>query len=86
MAQCQGPRAQMVRLFFGLHLSLAGKYCKNPKVPAARLNVTPVRAITWFVGVIIHCTFFNNNSPPPRQFLCNKGILKKISYSKANAH
>ena len=30
------------------------------------------RAITWFVRLTIYCTFFNNNSPPPRQFLCNK--------------
>ena len=68
MVQCQGPRAQ-IRLLFGLHLYLAGKYCKNPKVPEAQLNVHPARAITWLVGVTIYCTFFNNNSPPPRQFV-----------------
>ena len=33
------------------------------------------QAITWFVGVTIYCTFFNNNSP--RQFLCKKILLKK---------
>ena len=65
MAQCQGPRAQM-RLFFGLHLYLAGKYCENLKVPGAQLNVNRARAITWFVGVTISSTFFNNNLPPPR--------------------
>ena len=43
------------------------------------------RAITWLVGVTIYSTFFNNNSPPPRQFLCNEILLKKISYSKGNA-
>ena len=85
MDQCQGPRTQ-IRLFFGLHLCLAGKYCKNPRVPGAQLNVNPARAITWFVGVTIYCTFFNNNSPPPRQFLCNKVLSKKISYRKGNAH
>ena len=71
MAQCQGPRTQ-VRLFFGLHLHLAGNYCENPKVPVAQLNVNLARAITWFVGVTIYCTFFNDNSSPPRQFLCKK--------------
>ena len=31
MAQCQGPRAQMVRHLFGLHLYRAGRCRKNPK-------------------------------------------------------
>ena len=81
MAQCQGFRAH-IGLFFNLHLHLGGKYCKNPKVPVVQFNVFPARAITWFVGVTIYCAFFNNTSPPPRQFLCNKILLKKISYSK----
>ena len=85
MAQCQRPRAQMVRLFFGVHLYLTGKFCKNPKMPGAQLSVNPARAVTWFAGVTIYCTFFNDNLPPPRQFLCNKILLKKISYSKGNA-
>ena len=65
--------------FFGLHLYLAGKYCKNLKMPGVQLNVNPARAITWLVGVTIYCTFFNKNSPTPRQFLCNKILLKTIS-------
>ena len=76
----------MVKLVFGLHLYLVGKYCENPKVPGAQFSVNPARAITWFVGVTIYCTFFNNNLPPPRQFLSNRKLLKKISYSKGNAH
>ena len=60
MAQCKVPRAQ-VRLFFGLHLYLAVKYCENLKVPGAQLNVNTARAIAWFVGVTIYCTFFNDN-------------------------
>ena len=74
------------KAFFGLHVYLVGKYCENPKVQGALLNVSLARAITWFVGITICCTPFNNNSPPPRQFLCNKILLKKISYSKGNAH
>ena len=45
----------------------------------AQLNINPARAITWFVGVTIYCTFFNNNSPPFCQFLCNKILLKKLA-------
>ena len=71
---------------FFCFLYLAEKYCQNPKVPGAQLNVNPARAMAWFVGVTIYSTFFNNNSPLPRQSLCNKILLKKISYGKGNAH
>ena len=64
------PRSD--KTFFGLHLYLAGKHCEKLKVPGAQLNVNRARAITWFVGVTVYCTFCNNNSLPPRQFLCNK--------------
>ena len=74
------PRSH--KTFFDLHFYLGRKYCKNPKVPGAQHNINPSRAITWLVGVTIYCTFFNNNSPPSRQFLCNKILLKKISNSK----
>ena len=67
MAQCHGARAQ-IRLFFGLHRYLEEKYCENLKVPGAQLNVNPARVIRWFGGVTIHCTFFKNSSPTPRQF------------------
>ena len=67
------------KIFFGLHLYLAGKYCENFKVPRAQLDVNPARAITWFVGVTIYCTFFNSNSPPPRQVLCKKYFKKKLA-------
>ena len=70
------------KTFFGPHLYLTEKYCENPKVPGAQHNVNPAPAITWLVGVTIYCTFCNNNSPPPRQFLCYKILLKKISNSK----
>ena len=72
--------------FFGFHLYLARKYCKNPKEPWSPHNVNPAQARTWCVGVTIYRAFFDNNSPPPRRFLCNKLLLKKIRYSKGNAH
>ena len=45
----------------------------------AQLNANPARAITWFGGVTIYCTFFNNDSPAPRQFLCSKIFWKKLA-------
>ena len=74
MAQCQGHRSY--KILFDLHLYLAEKFCENPKEPGAQLKVNPARAITWLVGVTNYCTFFNYNSPPPRQFLCSKILLK----------
>ena len=71
------PRSD--KTFFILHLYLAGKYCKNLKVPEAQLNVNSARAITWFVGVTMYSTFFNYKTPPPRQFFCNKILLKKLA-------
>ena len=67
---------------------MAGKYCKNPEVPEAQLDVNPARTITWLVRVTIYCkpTFLNNNLSPSRQFLFNKMLLKKIRYSEGNAH
>ena len=57
---------QSDKTFFGLHLYLAEKYCENPNVPGAQLNVT------------MYYVFFSwNNSPPPRKFLCKKILLKK---------
>ena len=83
MAQCQGPHGQ-IRIFLVFTSTWQENIAKNPKVPEAQLNVNPARAITWFVGVTIYCTFFDYNSLPPRQFLCYKILLKKISYSKGN--
>ena len=81
-----GAQRSNGKTFFGLHLYLAEKYCKNFIVAGAQLNANPARGITWFVGETIYCTFWNNNSPSPHQFLCNKILLRKISYSKGNAH
>ena len=67
------------KTFFDLHLYLAEKYCENLSVPRVQLNVNPAWAITWLVSVTTYCTFFNNNSPPPGQFLCTKIRLKKLA-------
>ena len=86
MAQCQGPRAQ-IRLFWSSPV-FGRKILQKSQIAGAQLNVDPAQTITWLVGVTIYCrpTFFNNNLPPTRQFLCNKILLKEISYSKGNAH
>ena len=74
------------KTFFDLPLYLVGKYSENPNVPGTQLNVNLALAITWFKGIAICCAFFDNNSPPLRQFLCNKILLKTNSYRKGNAH
>ena len=53
-------------------------------MPGAQFNVNPARAITWFEGVTIYCTFFNYISPPPRQFLYfkKKKTLKTKYFKK----
>ena len=78
MAQCQGLRTQ-IRLFFRSSPVFGRKILQKSQSARGSLNVNPAQAITWFVGVTIYCTFFNNNSPPSRQFLCNKMLLKKLA-------
>ena len=56
MAQYQEPRAQMVRPFLVFTYIWQEGVAITPKVPGALRNVNPVRAITWSVGVTIHCT------------------------------
>ena len=34
--------------------------------------------ITCSVSAIVYCTIFNNDSPPPRQFLRTKYLKKKL--------
>ena len=73
------PRAQMVRLFFFLHLYLAGRSCENPQSARGPARFKSGPAITWLIGVTISCTIFQlqfNNSPPPRQFLRSKYFQK----------
>ena len=79
-----GPRAQMVRLFFYLHLYLAGRSCENPQSARGLVRCKSGPAITWLIGVtfcnIIFQTQFSN-SPPPRLFYA-QNTLKKISHGK----
>ena len=48
-------------------------------MPGAPRNVNTAKAITWLVGTTIYCTIFNSNSPPLRQFLLYKIVLKKLA-------
>ena len=57
MAQCQGPRAQIVRLFFSLHLYLAKKFCKNLQVPETSRNVNPARSKTTTIHLHLACFY-----------------------------
>ena len=53
-----GPRAQMVRFFFYLHLYLAGRSCQNPQSASGPARCKSGPAITWLVGVTFYCTIF----------------------------
>ena len=70
------------KAFFGLPLYLVGKHSENPNVPGTQLNVNLALPITCFEDVTICYVFFNNNSPPPRQFLRNIILLKTNSYKR----
>ena len=77
----QGAPRSNDKNFFWSSPVFGWKILRKCQSVRAQLNVNPVRAITWFAGITIICAFFNNNSPPSRQFLCNKILLKKNSYS-----
>ena len=53
-----GPRAQMVRLFFYLHLHLAEGSCENPESARGPAQCKSGPAITLLVGVTFYCTIF----------------------------
>ena len=77
MAQCQGSRAPMVIHFLVFMCIRQNDIAKIPKVPGASRNAHSASSITWLVVVTIYCTFLNNSSPPPRQFLRDKILSKK---------
>ena len=52
-----GPRAQMVRLFFDLHLYLAVTCCENPQSARGPVRCKSAPAITWLVGRALNCAF-----------------------------
>ena len=75
MAQCQGPRAEMIRLFLVSTHIWQKEVALIPKVPGAPRNNMVRRRLC----VTIYCTIFNNNSPSPRQFLLDKILKKKLA-------
>ena len=83
MALCQAPPSDS-RTFFGLHLYVApGRCFKNPIIARDSAQLKSGPGITCLVSVITTIPFFNNDSPPPRQFLRTK-YFKKIA--RENAH
>ena len=66
------------KIFFGLHLYLAGRCFENSQSAMAPRKCESGPGTTWLVGVTIYCIpFCSNNSPPPRQFLRTKYFKKK---------
>ena len=79
MAQCQAPHSDS-RTFIGLLLYLAGRCCKYPQSARGPTQCKSGPEKACLVNVTIYCTvpFFNNDSPPPRQFLRKKYFEKKL--------
>ena len=79
MAQCKGSRVQMVKfflVFIYIWLEDVAKTSKVPKSPAqCKYGPGKNRASKRNHHSIV--PFFNNQSPPPRQFLRVKILLKK---------
>ena len=75
MALCQGLRAQ-IKLFWSL-LVFGRKILRKTQ---SAMGSTQSKSGQ---GNNMVCRrnhpFFNNNLPPPRQFLCNKIVLKKLA-------
>ena len=66
LTQCQWPRAQMVRLCFGLHLYLAERCCENLPSTRSPAQCKSGPAIIWLVDITNIVPCFNNNSLTPR--------------------
>ena len=82
-----GPRAEIVRFFFGLHLYLAERCWENLQSArgSARCKLGP--AITRLVDVTIYCTIFQkqfNISPPTSAVFTHKILLKKLAMENAD--
>ena len=67
------------RTFFGLHLYLAGRCCKNFQRARGTAQCISGPGTTCLVSVTIYCTIFHDGSPPHRQFLRTKYLKKKIA-------
>ena len=52
------PRAQMVRLFFDIHLYLAGRSYENPQSASGPARRKSGPATTRLVSVTFYCTIF----------------------------
>ena len=77
-----GPSAQMIGLFFGLHLRLAGRCCKNPLSARNPAQCKCGRGMTCLVSVTIYCTIFqlqlNSTSPAFMHKILRKKQLERM--------
>ena len=87
MAQYQlGAQSSNRKTFFGFHLHLSERSCKNLQsaMDPARYKSGP--AIIWFIGVTIHCTIFqqlfSNSLQLPSFYAQN--TLKKLAMKNAD--
>ena len=81
MARCQGYRALKGRIFWSSPV-FGRKILQKSQSAWRPTQCKSGPGNNMILGVTIYCTFFNNNSLPPLQFLCYKILLKKISYNR----
>ena len=74
----------MVRLFFGLHLYLAGRCCENPQSTRGNAQCKSGPGIKWLVSVTIYWTIFQKQFISTLPVFTHKILLKKSA--RWNAH
>ena len=84
--QLVAPRSNR-NIFFGLHLYLAERCCKNLQSARGLAQCKSGPAITWLVDVTIYCTIFQKQfsiSPPTSPVLRAKYFKKKLAMENAD--
>ena len=75
------------KTFFGLHLYLAKRCCKNLQSARGLARCKPSPTITWLVGVTIYCTIFQKQisiSPPTSPVFTHKILKKTLAMENAD--
>ena len=76
----RGHELKSQDFFFGFHLHLAERCCKNLQSARGLARCKSGPAITWLVDVTIYCTIFQKqfiNLPPTSPVFTHKIIKKK---------
>ena len=77
-----GFRAQMLRLFLVFTYIWQEDVAKIRKVQGTLRKVNPARATTWFVGVTIYCTIFQNQFTSTSPVFTQQNTFEKKKVGK----